>query len=143
MALAASLIHTEVSRVQPVHPAPAPQRQRARQSRTKNRKSWKWCRGGLAEHNQRLVTLRSKDKESSEKTAIVNFLHAIAPLSEGCSTSLMSSKIRLCHSSFMHHCASSSVLLRLNHTYICALRVKFILRMCTPNDMCVYVCIRL
>ena len=34
-------------------------------------------------HNQQLVTLRSEDKECSEKTAIVNFLHAIAPLGEG------------------------------------------------------------
>ena len=90
---------------------------------------------GLAEHNQRLVTLRSK--ESSEKTEIVNFLHAIVALGEACNTSLMSAKSKFCHSSFMHHCSalSSSAF---DHTYIFALPAKFILRMRTPsNVMCV------
>ena len=95
-------------------------RQRARLSKAKKQNLEEMVSEGLAEHNQQLVTLRSKDKESSEKTAIVNLLHAILALGEGSNTSLMSSKSRLCHSLFMHHCASSSVLLSLwPHLYTC------------------------
>ena len=61
-------------------PAPVTQRQRARQSRGKNRNSRKWW---ASRPQSTLVTLRSEDKESSEKTAIVNLLHAIVALGEG------------------------------------------------------------